>query len=246
MSDADTPPEQSGAPAPAAGAELSIPKYRLDEVSNELRRVREELAMKDRLYLEERQRALQQQQTQNRAPELTPEETGLDPQTHQAVSKMVSVLADRKIAQERALFEQQIGMLASRTEKAELLASKGADKGKYLPEIQSRQQEHYRATGTFLPAEIALELIQAKEKDDRIKILEAKLAGQTAQAQAPSAAQVTPPAQSGGVPNAAMTRQIPGGGAASPAPSQSQKSLEDQVLEMEARLQEQFGNGAVL
>ena len=99
----------SGGTAPAAGAdELSIPKHRFDEVNNELKRAREEMAMKDRLYMDERQRALAQQ-ARPQQPEITPEETGLDPAVHQAVGKMATKIAERMIA-ESVMSSQAIGL----------------------------------------------------------------------------------------------------------------------------------------
>lgn len=248
---AEPTPGQPGASPAAGGEELTIPKHRFDEVNNRLRQVEQDREIERRLYNEDRQRQLQSQ----RAPvdaDITAEESGLDPQVHQAVMKMANRVAERIVTSKTQVYEQQIGILANRTEKAELLASKGSDKAKYLPEIQQRQQDHFRATGSFLPAETALDLILSREKDGRIRELEAKLAGQTVGA--PAAATTTAPAQntyapSGGVPSAAGTRQMPGGGAgggsASPSPAGTpfgQLSLE----EMEARLSKQFDEGATL
>lgn len=246
---------QPGAPAPAAGEELSIPKHRFDEVNNEVRRLREDIANERRLYSEERQRMLAATR-QPPAAEITPEETGLDPQVHQAVVKVAEKIAGKRIAEMQAVHDQQIGILAGRTEKAELLAARGSDKAKYLPEIQARQQEHFRTTGGFLPADIALEMIQSKEKDDRIRALEAKLAGNPppaaaapgAPAAAPAAA--APAAPSGGVPSAAGTRQMPGTGGGSPAPAQPSPEGTEfgklSLAEMEARLEAEFGKGTRL
>lgn len=240
MTTADTAPEQSGASGTAPGAELSIPKYRLDEVSAELKRAREELVIKDRLITETQQRMLQPQQT--RGSDIpSAEESGLDANTYQAIVKLAERIADRKLAPEKAVFEQQIGLLAQRTEKAELLAAKGADKERYLPEIQRRQQEHFRNTGGFLPAEMALKLIQADEMEKRIRELEAR---NGAQSQTTTPAQTT---QTTAVPNAAATRQIPGGAPGAGSGGTTQRSFgELNVEEMEARLQEEFGRGTTL
>lgn len=247
MNPAETQPGNTGqATDPAPGAEPLIPKHRLDEVAAELRRVREEMAMKDNLYLQDRQRTIQAAQPRQTEAELTPEDTGLDPQTHQAVVKTARVLAGRMIQQERVNFEQQIGILANRTEKAELLATHGADKAKLIPEIQKRQQQHYQATGSFLPAEVALKLIQADEYESRIKALEARLAGAPSQpAQAPQV-QTQPQTYSAtfSAPSAAGTRTIPGGGGAIGTPGAAKSFSELSWEEMEARLEEQFKAGA--
>lgn len=237
---ADPNPGQPGS-APTAGAEeLSIPKHRFDEVNNELRRLREEVGMKDRLYMEDRQRAAQQQRPQQ--PESTPEESGLDPAVHNAVLKMATKIADSRIAREREQFSQQIGFIANKLEKTELIAAKGADKAKYLVEIESMQQDQLRRTGAYLPAEIALEMIQSREKDQRIRALEAQLAGGIPPAQNPPPPSPAPP--QGGVPSAAGTRQIPGGApVVSPAGATfGQLTLE----EMEARLDAGFKSGSAL
>ncbi len=231
------------APDSASGAELSIPKHRFDEVAGEVRRLREELTIKDQLY-NQRLAALQPRQQE---PELTPEQTGLDPSVHQAVVKIAESLAEKRGKADREQFQQQIGFLANRTEKAELLAAHGSDKVKYLPEIQRRQQSHYQMTGSFLPAETALKLIQADESEARIRSLELRLAAQTGGAVPPQSPAAPAQTYTSNAPAASGTRVMPG--AAAPiapqgggAKSFSQMSVE----EMEARLEEQFGSGQVL
>lgn len=234
---ADNAPEQSGASGTAPGDTLQIPKYRLDEVSNELRRVREELAIKDRLILETQTRMAQ---PQAREPELpTAEELGLDQQTYKAISKIAERIVATRVAPEKAMLEQQIGMLSARTEKAELLASRGADKEKYLPEIQRRQQDHFRNTGGFLPAEMALKLIQGDEADKRIAALEARLAAGNGAGGVPdhsSSATTSGPGAGG-------TRELPsaGSGAGGSAGSQQKNFSDLSIEEMERNLEEQFG-----
>lgn len=249
MSDAVTQPAPSGSQAPAARDELLIPKHRYDEIAAELRRAREEIGMKDQLYMQERQQQLARSQPQQ--PEITPEETGLDPQLHSAVVKAAKRIAEVTIAKERQVVEGYVGQLHQKAERAELLATKGADKVKYLPEIQRRQMEHNRSTGGFLPAEIALTLIQADEKDERIRQLEARLAGgQAAIDPAPAQpAQAAPPApaSSVSVPSAAGTRHMPTGGAPAPAAANLASGFAGlSVEEMEARLDERFRGGESL
>lgn len=225
-------PTTEGTPAPAAG-ELMIPKYRLDEAAAEIRRLRESEQLKDRLYAEDRQRMSAQAQPQA-LPDLTPEETGLDPQLHQAVVKTAKVIADRVIAKERAMFNQQLGYVATRAEKAELLASKGSDKAKYFPDIQKKQMEHMNLTGSYMPAETALELLLSNEKDEKIRQLEAKLAGKTADP-------VSPPDPARSAPSAAGTRQLPTGGSTG---SPAKKTFSElTVEEMEAQIEERARAG---
>lgn len=243
-----TPPTGGEAQAPAPGAELSIPKHRYDEVAAELRRVREAEAMKDRLYMEERNRWLaQQQQTQPQIPD-SPDEYGLDPQTFNGVKKLAAKMAEGIISQQKQVFEQQIGILANRTEKAEFLAMKGSDKAKYMPRIQEEQQKHYQATGTYMSAEIAFELIRAKENEARIAQLEARLAGQAPATTPEQQPQVLPPQQGshGGVPSAAGTRQLPSGGAPQAQSPSGTEFGNLSLEEMEARLEQEFRGGTRL
>lgn len=248
MTPADMDPANAGqAPGTAPGEELTIPKHRFDEVSAELRRLREENAMKDRLFMQ------QQEQVNARLrapePEVNPEEYG-DLQDPRNLAKMARAIAAKEIDKQRAVFEQQIGMLANRTEKAELLAKKGSDKTKYLSEIEKMQQDHWRQTGSYMPAEIALDLLQSREKDERIRQLEARLAGGNPPAgtQGSPTSHSTPAAGSYSAPPASGTRSLPTGGSSAPAAgAPANKAFgELSVEEMEARLEEQFRTGVRL
>lgn len=245
---ADINPASAGDPTTAAGSELSIPKARFDEVNARLRQKEEELAIKDRLYLENLQRTRAEAQPLQ-ARVMTPEESGLDPETHAKVMKMTQFAVEQAVSKEREMFGQQIGILSARTEKAELLSEKGADKAKHYPEIQRRQQAHYQRTNSFLPAEIALAMIESDEKDAKIRALEARIAGQPApagQSAAAAVAQGTSPAASASGPNAAGSRMMPGSGGsgAASAASAAKDFSELSVEEMEARLEEQTKAGA--
>ena len=232
MVDTQAASAADGGSAPAST--LSIPKERFDEVNSEVKRLREELGIKDRLITESQARMLQPQRPAEPA-ELTPEETGLDPTTHAAVMKVSKVVASRIIAAKEAQFGQQIGALAGRTEKAELIATRGSDKAKYLGDVEKRQQDHWQRTGQFLPADIALDLILMGEKDARIAALEKQLAGGPA---APAAA------SQGGLPNAAATREIASGGGApkiTGAKSFGEMNLEEMEADLERRMVTETG-----
>lgn len=240
---ADTPGQAPGATPPAGGAELSIPKHRFDEVANELKRLRDEVSQKDQLYSQERQRYLAALQPQSQEPELTPEDTGLDPTMHKAVLKAAERIASKVVAKERQMVEGYVGQLAARTEKAELMAKKGAGVEKYMPEILKRQQQHAQMTGGFLPADVALAIIESEEKDAKIRDLEARLAAKPGAEPPPQAqASAAPQGGGGGVPPAAGTREIPGGGPSGGGGGQKAYS-ELSIEEMEARLEEQFKAG---
>ncbi len=234
--------DSSTTPAPAAGDELSIPKHRFDQVNDEVRRLREEISMKDRLYMDDRQQFVRAQQPQQTEAEITPEETGLDPQTHTAVLKAAKAIAGRMIQGYSQQVGQQIGVLANRTEKAELVASRGKEALAKVPEIERLQKEHYQRTGGFLPADTAYDIIESKGKDSKFQALEAKIAALTAQLAGKPVEEVTEQ-PAAGVPNAAATRQIPGGG---PAPAQKKSFAESSLEEMEAALETQFRSGATL
>lgn len=234
---AETTAAQADAPGTAPGAELTIPKYRLDEVSAELKRVREELQLKDRLYLEDRQRAAAERQIPPQRKIKSAEELGIDPQTYKAIQEMASEIADLRVADKEAMFGQQIGILAGRTEKAELIAKRGASETKYLDEIDRRQKAHFQATGGFLPAEMALDLIKLGDKDREIERLKAQIAGKAPPAE-------TPESTSSG-PSAAGTRDVPTTGASSGS-SGKKKFSELTVEEMEAQMDERFKGGDTL
>lgn len=230
-------PAQTGDAASAAGSELQVPKYRLDEVTARLRQREEELAIKDQLYLQERQR--QMVQNQNANDEINPADYGLDEQTGKAIAKMAGKIAATQIQQQRQVFEQQIGMLATRTEKAELLAKKGSGAAKYVDEVQQMQMRHARETGGFLPAELAFDLIKSKENEEKLRKYES---GELKANQSAAASQ----GQASSGPPAAGTREIPGGGSASAGGSQQKDFGELSLAEMEARLSEHFSTGVKL
>lgn len=249
MNSAENTAPSSGAEGlpPAGGQELSIPKHRFDEVNNELKRFREEQTIKDQLYLQERQRLMQSLQPQPaQAPEITAEETGLDPQLHAAVLKAARAISGREIAQAKSQIAQQFGILANRTEKAEFLASHGADKAKYYQEIQRRQQQHYQETGGYMPSDLVYKLIRADELEARF----AREQGQPPAQGSPQAPAFQPqaPAQPAyqGVPNAAATRQMPTSGSPGNQAAAPQSFSAGSLEEMEARLEEQFRAGNTL
>lgn len=100
-----------------------------------------------------------------------------------------------------------------------------------------------------MPAETALEILMSREKDARIRDLEAKLSaqagGRAPAAQAP-AAPVATAAPSGGVPSAMGTRQMPTGGQPAPGNPVPKSTAESSLEELEAHLEEQFKAGARL
>lgn len=241
MTQADTV-DSSTTPASAAGDELSVPKYRLDEVTARLRQKEEEMAMKDRLYLEDRDRFSRATQPQQVETEITPEETGLDPQTHQAVLKAAKAIAGRMIQGQNQQIGQQIGILANRTERAELVASRGKEALTKAPEIERMQKEHYQRTGGFLPMDTAFDIIESKSEKGKLQALSAEIEKLKAQLAGKTVEETETP-QATGVPNATATRQIPGGG---PAPAGKKSFAESSLEEMEAALETQFRSGATL
>lgn len=235
MTEADTMSPPGESPAPAAGAELTIPKHRFDELNERLRRAEESARIKDDLYMQERQR----QMAPAPQEEEDTEDYGLDPQTHKALAKMASKIAQKEVKKLSQAVSQQIGYIGNRTEKAELLATKGADKAKYLPEIERKQMEHSQRTGQYLPADVALDLLLSDEKDRRIKDLEARLAGKAQAATPPTQVQDPDPA-----PGAAGTRDIPVGGSTGAPVKKGFSELTWQ--EQEALLDSQIKAGAQL
>lgn len=238
--------EIAGQPAasPSAGEQdLQIPKHRFDEVMAELRRTREELTVKDQLYTSERQRALAKDQ-QPQGPKIaSAEDLGLDPATYKAVAQLSQQIAGAMVAQKETQMNAQFGTLFERTEQAQLVATHGPEATKHLADVKRRQEDHFRATGGFLPAETALQLIKSDAKDSEITKLRAQIAAAQGGTVAAPAAPVQQPTR--GLPNSAATQALPGGGggaAAGGAKTFGQGSIE----EMEAALEAQFGQGSVL
>jgi hypothetical protein len=235
---------QAAPSASAAGDDLQIPKHRLDEALSDVRRLREEMAIKDQLYLTERQRS---QQSQPQRPQLSsPEDLGLDPTTYKAVAALSQQIAGQMVAQEKATLNAQFAGLFERTEQAELTATHGQAAVKHRAEIKRRQEEHFRATGGFLPAETALKLIKADENDSQLERLKSQIAELQAGGGQQQAAQAPSQQIQRGLPNSAATGGLAGGGTAGGAGSGKKSFAQMNIEEMEAALAQQFGQGNVL
>lgn len=233
---AETTPTQVDDAGTAPGSELTIPKYRLDEVSAKLKRLEEEVALKDRLYLEDRQRANAERQAPQRPALPTAEELGLDPGVYKAIHTLADKIADQRVSEKEALFGQQIGILAGRTEKAELLSKRGSGEAKYLDEVDRRQKEHFARTGGFLPAEMALDLIKSADKDKEIQERDRQIERLKTQL---ATGKIPDPEPSG--PSGQATRDAPttGGGGGGERKTFAQLSIQ----EMEAQMDERFKRG---
>lgn len=185
--------------------------------------------MKDRLYMEQMQ--LMRAQARPQEPEftLTPEETGLDPQTHNAILKAAEKITTHRLQKERQQFNGLIGQMANELEMTKFVAEYGVEKKKYLPLIKEYQQRHAQATGGgFMDAETAYKLVRFDEMDAKAT---------RERAVAPTAEATSAPS----VPSAAGTRTQ-----STPQSGTAKGFHELSLEEQEARLEEQFGTGALI
>lgn len=228
----DVADTSTGQPS-AGGQELQIPKHRFDEVAARLRQAEEALQMKDRLYTETIQSLRQQQAPMQVEEEMTSEESGLDPSTHQAALKIAKKIAKREVESVAQQVRGYIGHLANDVEAAKFLAKHGADKEEHLERIRDYQRKQQADTGTYMPMETAYKLVMYDEMQAKGSTRRRTDSGQPV-AQAPS--DETPM----NVPNSAATRVQHGQGA---APSAGKSFSELSAEEMEARLEEEFKAG---
>lgn len=233
---ADTP---NGQPS-AGGQELHIPKHRFDEVSARLRQAEEALQMKDRLYTETIQSLRQQQAPIQMEEEMSPEESGLDPSTHQAALKIAKKIAKREVESVAQQVRGFIGHLANDVEAAKFLAKNGPDKDQYLDRIREYQRKQQAETGTYMPMETAYKLVMFDEMQAKGG---SRRRTDSAQADNYSAAQASADEPQHGVPNAANTRIQHGQGA---APTAGKSFSELSIDEMESSLDEEFVAGRII
>jgi hypothetical protein len=228
MSEAETQSGQSGG-APAAGAqELSIPKHRFDEVLAQVRALKEEVALKDQVLA----RVTAPQQTQ--APGLTPEESGFDQTTFNAIKKLAEQVAEQKFAPEAQKFRHQLGALAGQNEELQFVVEHGKENVQAkIVKARLYRDEHYRRTGVVMPLTDAFDMAELKEHRARA----------SRQAPAPRAASPAPaPTEQDqdGFPGPEMTRQS----AAPAAPAARTKPLHEMTNEeLDAHLEAQRAAG---
>lgn len=216
---------------PAAGAqELSIPKWRFDEVNARLRAREEEISIKDSLL--KQAVAQQQQQAQPQQPQgFSPEELGIDHQTFLAAQKIAGAIVDQRVGQEAGKLKGMIAQMANDLEEAKFL-QRFPGKDAYLQKIREHRARHYQMTGGYIDLESAYKIVRFEETE--------RQGARAPQAQAPQAQPQAPAYQQpeAGYPNPAMTRTAPAG-AVAPAKSYDEMSVE----ELEARLDEGFRSG---
>jgi hypothetical protein len=229
MDQADSPNSGQGQ-GTAPGQEPFIPKHRFDEIQAKLREAQEREALKDQLYMQQLNQ-LQRQQPREPEFQLTPEETGLDPQTHKAILTAAEKIATHKLAQERKHFQNIIGQMGNELEATKFIARYGSDKARYLDQIQDYQRRHAQATGGgYMDVDTAYKLVRF----DEMEALEKRRSAQ-AQAQPGSAPQAVTPAPQAPAPTLTRSQGTPAGAAVN--------FEEDDLDAIEARLNEQFASG---
>jgi len=230
MPEADT---QSGtetdqAGDPAAGTQepqLSIPKWRFDEVSSKLRAKEEELQAKNQLL--EQVSAQRQQQAPGSEQEL--EDLGLEPATLQAVMKA----AQRALAPETMKLKQHMAGMKNGMEEMQFLLNHGKDKSSYLPKINEYRMNHYRRTGGYVDMDSAYKIVRFDELESRGNRQQPN-AQQSQNTQTPTQAE-----RESNFPNAEATRSTPAGGAGMRSKTFTEMTPEEQ----EAVLDERIGQG---
>lgn len=224
---ADTQVETPNGTPTAGGQELTIPKWRLDEVSAQLRAAREELEIKNRLINEVSQR----QQPHAAADEITPEQTGLDPMVHEAALRIARTIAKNETESLKKEFRSMVGALGNDVEATKFLMKHGNDKATYVEKIREFQKRHVATTGGYIDMESAFKMIRYDEMISR---------GSAPRVEQPAATPVQhmEPAY----PNPALTRVQPASSGVAGAKTFAELS-ED---EMEARLNEALSAGEAI
>jgi hypothetical protein len=137
--------------------ELSIPKHRYDAAAERVRRLEEEVALKDRAL----NQVLSSQRPQ--APveeddEVELENLGLT----REVTKKVKGIIGKQIGKAEQKFGGVISNLASRVEETQFIQEYGADKKKFLEKMREKRNA-MAARGAWLPLEEIFKLVKFDE-----------------------------------------------------------------------------------
>lgn len=262
IADTQDPDQNGGVGASAAGAqeqEISIPKWRLDQLAKENREIKEQLRMTNQILAAQAQA---RQQPQNPEPNL--DQLGLDPQVAQAVDALVQHRVKALVEPQARKFQSQAAAAFGKAEEAEFLMThaKGDPKRmswlkSQMPRIKAYQQEAHQQ-GVPLSLDFAWRFIQVQDQENR----PAQPRGQSpAQAQQPGVQQPATRVAQPAAPAPAQTFDAgadddgfpsPDGTRINPAPSGqtgtgASKAFDDLSFEeMEAQLKEQgFDKGFI-
>lgn len=200
----------------AAGGELQIPKHRLDEALEQVRRLREQSEIQQNLLNQVAQARQQVVQPEDRDP--TSEELGIDPSILDAVTKIQNRREKKLVAQ----FGQHMAGVENKLDQANFLLNHGKDKASYLEKIQQYRLKHWNTTGTPMDMDTAYKLIRFDEIES----------GRGAPA-TKTTTQETPTQQTVSAPPAAATR------VETPVANGGSTTGRESFEELEARLDQQ-------
>jgi hypothetical protein len=229
--DTQVAPEQDDHGVPTAGAqELTIPKWRFDEINAQLRSAREEAQIKDQLL--KQVSAANQPQQQQQGPSLSADELGIDQHTFQAASKIAGAIAQQAINKEATQLKGYIAQMANDLEESKFL-QRNPGKDQYLAKVKEYRARHYQMTGGYIDMDSAYKIIRHDELEKQA------LRQLQTQQGTPAHTQVQTQEAQTTYPNPAMTRTVYAPQGVPGARGFSEMSVE----EMEARLEEQFRGG---
>ncbi len=232
MTEADMQASEGQGVPPAGPQEqpqIQVPKYRLDEVSAQLRAAREEMALKDQLLQNlSNARQGQGQASDAESDEQDAQELGLDPQAYKAIKKLANKVADKKLQAQGQQFKAQVAHMSNSLEETQFLLNQGKDMSKYLGKIREMRGLHYQRTGGYLDMDMAFKMLRYDEMMSRQGQQVQVTQGQ------PPAAQANQAAPAYGYPNPEHTR------AQAPATPPASKSFSEMSIEeQEAALDEE-------
>jgi hypothetical protein len=265
--DTHNPFEQEGG-VPAAGAQeqdISIPKWRFDQLAHENRALKEDMRQTKELL----NTLAANRQPQQKEPEIDLEQLGLDPQVAQAV-KLLAQQELKKIVEPQAQrLQHQAGMAFKKAEHAEFLMTQAGEDPKrlkflkqQLPRIEEYRQRALREQGVPLSLDYAWKFLRLEDQERQPPRAHQPAPQHHAPAQQPQPQRQmqVPPAQRQvqvqepqefddyGYPNPAATRFHPGSAGNGSQMAPQGKSFEEMTAEeMESALEEQgFKQGFTL
>lgn len=195
MNEADTQVEETEEPSAAEEQqeqELTVPKHRLDAVSGEVKRLKEELEMKDRALTQ----VLGSRQPQAPAEEDDEgelEQLGLS----REVTKKVKGIIGKELQKAVRQVGGHLGALSMGVDEAKFLLKHGADKDVYLEKINNLRRAHF-ARGSQISIEDAYKLVRFDEADGKAQAKGKKPAAPVKPATETQKAEVKKPAPGAG------------------------------------------------
>lgn len=171
--EADTQPAGQAGGTPTAGApehEITIPKWRLDQLARENREIKEELKMSRQMMANLTASRAPQNQPE---PEPTAEDLGLDPQLAAAVNRLVQHQVRTIVAPEVKKVRNQAALAFGKGEEAEFLIANAKGDAKrmaqlraMMPRIKKYQQDAHEQ-GIPLTLDFAYKFVRLQDQEAR-------------------------------------------------------------------------------